>query len=892
MGDFLTSKDAQLQMIQSFLSGLAEVHEHHVASNEHRMDQFEKEFDCMASEYEIQQGSFDTTYNEIVKNVREETTEANIQRLVNDAKKLKADFIPNLKGYIREIGTFSRFHPDLIDYESTVYAAYLCKYFQNSEGNWTVPKLWEYDVTSKYVCSEIAEGNQELLSNWLKMLEKRKLHRGQLIETAYREPEPFEKKMEIIQKYFKTQNAAKPKSTITKLRRKKKTKEPKRSIYSRLNLYKTNEAALEKFKVNRTTPKFMKEAAIPKDFMDKLVDATKKKYLEIISSTQNSAKMQANARAGRRKMKSEFGLRKKIDAIEPKIKELETEIAPERLAKITQLKDGLQIQQRMASRTLNDMRERKDECSAQLNEATEALHLIPEHAEPKMQQATETSQRVELCDLAETQFEQAKNQVEIVVEKYTKWSAKKLDQVKVQLRNYIKPMMQEKLLDQSDKEAIKKMESLVHKACFLYNKDLSILLPEKIKEIEECRKRFHEEKFIPHNTDLMFIHQIDRALSNSQIQIASETSKVRQWLNNLESTVKTFCEHVENADPSAIRVDPTTKNRVTEVLFIVNERNRTNALLTEVVVHFMCSLSTLANVKREFYFNWLTAKTHQEFVSMKAEEAERANAAKRGSSSNLLGGMRKMSNLNLAKTASRKYSTMPGMGGGPRRIIRDPKIEVKVQIFGDFRAPTGEDLPSRMTRLLYDATNRILTLGDAYYRGRGARPITRPELIRENFERTCDFTVIKVVDFERKAKDFVHKCFMQVKDMVERFTLTGRPVLEMIFSETNKAIKNENAKAIQDVQDRYQKLFDALKDAGLEHNSKLRTSLGLPEHKEELANLEKNERDRHFKIHKYNIERHTELRSKMTEIVSRDATKICALAADLMTKEEKCISER
>lgn len=232
------------------------------------------------------------------------------------------------------------------------------------------------------------------------------------------------------------------------------------------------------------------------------------------------------------------------------------------------------------------------------------------------------------------------------------------------------------------------------------------------------------------------------------------------------------------------------------------------------------------------------------------------------------------------------------MGGGPRRIIRDPKIEVKVQIFGDFRAPSGEDLPSRMTRLLFDATNRILTLGDAYYRGRGARPITRPELIRENFERTCDFTVIKVVDFERKAKDFVHKCFMQVKDMVERFTITGRPVMEMIFSETNKAIKNENAKAIQDVQDRYQKLFDALKDAGLEHNSKLRTSLGLPENKEELANLEKNERDRHFKIHKYNIERHTELRSKMTEIVSRDATKICALAADLMTKEEKVISDR
>ncbi|CBY09475.1 unnamed protein product [Oikopleura dioica] len=96
------------------------------------------------------------------------------------------------------------------------------------------------------------------------------------------------------------------------------------------------------------------------------------------------------------------------------------------------------------------------------------------------------------------------------------------------------------------------MESLVHKACFLYNKDLSILLPEKIKEIEECRKRFHEEKFIPNNTDLMFIHQIDRALSNSQIQIASETSKVRQWLNNLEST-RVHCPRSECQETFNIR---------------------------------------------------------------------------------------------------------------------------------------------------------------------------------------------------------------------------------------------------------------------------------------------------------------------------------------------------
>ena len=32
------------------------------------------------------------------------------------------------------------------------------------------------------------------------------------------------------------------------------------------------------------------------------------------------------------------------------------------------------------------------------------------------------------------------------------------------------------------------------------------------------------------------------------------------------------------------------------------------------------------------------------------------------------------------------------------------------------------------------------------------RPITRPYQIRENFERACDFTMFKIIDFERQAK--------------------------------------------------------------------------------------------------------------------------------------------
>jgi hypothetical protein len=42
-----------------------------------------------------------------------------------------------------------------------------------------------------------------------------------------------------------------------------------------------------------------------------------------------------------------------------------------------------------------------------------------------------------------------------------------------------------------------------------------------------------------------------------------------------------------------------------------------------------------------------------------------------------------------------------------RRIIRDPKTECKMSIFGEARPPQGDDFQCRMTRLLFEATDKL-----------------------------------------------------------------------------------------------------------------------------------------------------------------------------------------
>ena len=76
--------------------------------------------------------------------------------------------------------------------------------------------------------------------------------------------------------------------------------------------------------------------------------------------------------------------------------------------------------------------------------------------------------------------------------------------------------------------------------------------------------------------------------------------------------------------------------------------------------------------------------------------------------------------------------------GTIRRIIRDAKTEVKVQIFQMETKPDPVDFPNRVTGLLFEQTDKILVAFENYYKQKGIRLVTRPDRIPDNLERACD----------------------------------------------------------------------------------------------------------------------------------------------------------
>ena len=237
-----------------------------------------------------------------------------------------------------------------------------------------------------------------------------------------------------------------------------------------------------------------------------------------------------------------------------------------------------------------------------------------------------------------------------------------------------------------------------------------------------------------------------------------------------------------------------------------------NRKVNDFVNDFNCTKTMYQDPKREFYALWLSGRCY----SMNDDEEEEQpgpNMAHRKSNARLtrprmstrsIANALSGSNVGRHRNSSKLSISfgMPGMhlGGAEekrkgsrignlgmtRRKMLDPKMELKQAIFGEPKPPTKDDFPCRLTRFLFQTTDKILAISEQYYKKRGNRPITRPFQIRENFERACDFTMFKIIDFERQAKDFVQKQFMEIKRMIQEFEQTCQQIIFLVYQEENR----------------------------------------------------------------------------------------------------------
>merc|ERR1712106_373751 len=158
----------------------------------------------------------------------------------------------------------------------------------------------------------------------------------------------------------------------------------------------------------------------------------------------------------------------------------------------------------------NELKDCKDEV---LEEQDNILVLMEEAIEailPKMTNATNSKQLIEINKEAQAQFDSYKTTMKSTVAEYGKWSYDKGDQIRKSNRTCLKGM-KGKII----KDPLRKIETAVKKTIFMCNKELEYSLPERLRTIEMARITFNDHRLAPHRTDLMYLEGMQRTFTSA-----------------------------------------------------------------------------------------------------------------------------------------------------------------------------------------------------------------------------------------------------------------------------------------------------------------------------------------------------------------------------------------
>uniref|UniRef100_F6XA93 DUF4456 domain-containing protein n=1 Tax=Ciona intestinalis TaxID=7719 RepID=F6XA93_CIOIN len=90
---------------------------------------------------------------------------------------------------------------------------------------------------------------------------------------------------------------------------------------------------------------------------------------------------------------------------------------------------------------------------------------------------------------------------------------------------------------------------------------------------------------------------------------------------------------------------------------------------------------------------------------------------------------------------------------------RETKFELKYMIFGT-KMPEGSHFMAKVHQILYEALDGMLSTAEIYYKQKGNRLPTRPQLIQDTFDQCAEKVVEKLSSYERQSDGF-HNASLQ-----------------------------------------------------------------------------------------------------------------------------------
>ncbi|KAH9500703.1 hypothetical protein Btru_076318 [Bulinus truncatus] len=370
-----------------------------------------------------------------------------------------------------------------------------------------------------------------------------------------------------------------------------------------------------------------------------------------------------------------------------------------------------------------------------------------------------------------------------------------------------------------------------------------------------------EERFKSHMNDLVFMEQVARWLTNTQVKIKSEVANSNtqaQKLENMLNTLERRISACQNQNMDKEQITSTELNDSLEEIFLACVKRweylqkekgsgqtgpATNAKVgfaNETVPAAGKSSKpiddpTLGAIKSILK----TQRNKLVFgadATLDGEESKRAKSAVSQTSSK--GSEQSVSKIKLGGDA--KKSLAPNM-----RASRQFKIDKKLFSSGG-ESGSREQFIQLIQVILKEASDGLLSTAEVFYAQKGTTPVTRPQVLQETFELFSEEITEKIGSYYKQAEKYHNQCLQEFRLQLLKLENLCVLIPGLVISDFMKDQINQSKRAQSDLVSQFQSILGQLAGRQEANKNELRPALGHPNLVDDLAVLCALENERHL----------------------------------------------
>ncbi|XP_059166254.1 coiled-coil domain-containing protein 180-like isoform X2 [Physella acuta] len=382
-----------------------------------------------------------------------------------------------------------------------------------------------------------------------------------------------------------------------------------------------------------------------------------------------------------------------------------------------------------------------------------------------------------------------------------------------------------------------------------------------------------EDRFKGHMNDLIFMEQTTRWLTNTQVKIKTEVAnsnmqaqQILKLLNQLESKINAFVK--PNLDKELITANELNKfmNGVFAIFkkrceYLEADKSSSRAIKTikagyandgNILVNKPSKLSddpTVGLIKN-------ILKSQRNKIKLENDADSDGNDIHKEKPKSAMSEVSsKGSDTNIQKLTAKNAVDVP-------RRLSASKLDKQQRLTGDEEEVTDLSCIPFLEvahKCLSNAEESLKTISELFYLQKGARPVTRPQAVKETFEECRDLIQQKILSFGKQVDEYHNQCLQEFRDQLKKLEELCSVVPGIVFTDFLQQEIKKLRMAQEEFISKYKSIFHQMTLRKDSNKNELRPTLGHPQFTNDLATLCALEHERYLDftetVAKYTLER-------------------------------------